>query len=58
MYDLFYYGAINIIVNNDPDLDPIRVGMKTMMRCRPVGSVMMRCSPADIPPEVLSFADE
>ena len=34
------------------------VGMKTMMRCRPVGLAMVRWSPADIPPGVLSLADE
>ena len=36
----------------------LRVGMKTMMRCRPVGSAMMHCLPADIPHGVLSLADE
>ena len=29
-----------------------------MMHCRPVGLAMMGYSPADIPPEVLSLADE
>ena len=29
-----------------------------MMRCHPIDSVMMHCSPVDIPPEVLSLVDE
>ena len=36
----------------------LRVGMKTMMLCRPVGSAMMHFLPADIPPRVPSLADE
>ena len=36
----------------------LRVGMKMMMRCCPVGSVILHCLLADIPPKVLSLADE
>ena len=36
----------------------LRVGMKTMMRCRQIDQVMMRCSLVGIPHIVPSLADE